>query len=1022
MQESVLKSLMRLFAIVAQIHSDEEQSISRNVVEDYLKLVIRKDQVSKYLIMYDFYHSSLREREIKTGDKQLSLLSVKAVIICEQVNTHLDRKNKIYLLTQILQILAITGHKNEEDIDFVKTIVIGLKIDEGVFFDCKNFIFDNHNDILDKQHVLYIDNRGPASKFKYLYKEFISGRLCFLYIPRTGVCLFRSIIADDQLYFNDGKLIVDKTYIFEKGGLIKSPLIGSIYFNDVLKIFLQKPAHTNLYLIGENVSYKFQNSENGIKPFSFSQESGQLVGIMGSSGVGKSTLLNILNGSLKPETGKVTLNGYDIYQQKKLIEGLIGYVPQEDMLIEELTVYQNLYFNTRFYFKGISQDDLQKKVSRMLNMMGLYDIKDLKVGNTLNKSISGGQRKRLNIALELIREPQLLFVDEPTSGLSSHDSDLVIDLLKKQSLTGKLVIINIHQPSSNTYKELDKLILMDRGGRIIYHGNPNDTLFYLKSYQRLINADEGECPTCGNLDSEQLLQLIETKKVSDFGDITNERLVSPEEWHRHFQVSQNSEVAQTVELKLELPAFEFKTPGKLEQFRIYFLRNLISKLADLQYLILNLIEAPVLAFVLGWFTRYNAGTDLNPDAYIFSKNINLPVYLFMSVIVALFLGLMISSQEIYRDKKILKRESFLNLNLGSYYNSKLTYISVVLGVQMFLFVIIGNYILGIKGMFLQYWLLLWMLSILSGTIGLILSAALKSLAAIYIMIPILLIPQILLGGAMIKFDKLNSSITNTRYVPIVGDLMPSRWAYEALVVYQAVNNRYDREMYDNEYTVSNASFTLNYYIPELSNILAEIKNEIANGTSAFIVDQKVKLLFDGVVFLSSKTPDCKLHLSNLDSEVFNIATQSVMERFINCSREYYIRQLENAITSRDQKFLDLEKQLHGKQNLLDFKEAYHNNSLSDLVTNKNEPEKIEISKGYIIRKADPIYHLPESKLGRSHFFAPVKRVSDYYVDTFYFNLLVLILYITLAYLILITDSLHSISKMLIRIRGIISRF
>ena len=116
-------------------------------------------------------------------------------------------------------------------------------------------------------------------------------------------------------------------------------------------------------------------------------------------------------------------------------------------------------------------DVLETLVNRTLEALGLTEAKDLKVGNPLQKTISGGQRKRLNIGLELLREPSVLFVDEPTSGLSSRDSENIMDLLKELSLRGKMVFVVIHQPSSDIFKMFDSLLILDKGGHQIYYGN-----------------------------------------------------------------------------------------------------------------------------------------------------------------------------------------------------------------------------------------------------------------------------------------------------------------------------------------------------------------------------------------------------------------------------------------------------------------------------------------------------------------------------------------------------------------------
>src|SRR6056297_47370 len=258
---------------------------------------------------------------------------------------------------------------------------------------------------------------------------------------------------------------------------------------------------------------------------------------------------------------------------------------QDDLLISELTVYQNLYFNAKLCFKDKTQEDLDQLVEKTLKNLGLFERKDLKVGSPLNKTISGGQRKRLNIALELIREPSILFVDEPTSGLSSRDSENVMDLLRELALKGKLIFVVIHQPSSDIYKMFDKMLILDTGGYQIYYGNPVEAITYFKKLDNQINSDVGECPTCGNVNPELIFNIIDAKVVDEFGRYTQNRKVTPDEWEKRYKENVKTDEVEVVN---EKPRKSLNIPSWIKQTTIYTIRDFLSKISNKQYIILNL--------------------------------------------------------------------------------------------------------------------------------------------------------------------------------------------------------------------------------------------------------------------------------------------------------------------------------------------------------------------------------------------------------------------------------------------------
>jgi ABC-type multidrug transport system ATPase subunit len=268
-----------------------------------------------------------------------------------------------------------------------------------------------------------------------------------LHIESTGSLIF-TYDGTLTLYFKGRDIIACRSYLLDKGVNIKGQGIDPIYYSRIYKKFVSRKFPEKIVFEGHEIEFLFKNSDNGIRQMQFKIESGNLIGLMGGSGVGKTTMLNLLHGKTKPSTGNLFINGFDLHADSDKLAGLIGYVPQDDMLIEELTVYQNLYFNARLCFGDYDEEKLNKTVEKVLVDLDLLEIKDLQVGDPMNKKVSGGQRKRLNIGLELMREPAVLFVDEPTSGLSSFDSEKVMVLLKNQALSGKLVFAIIHQPSS----------------------------------------------------------------------------------------------------------------------------------------------------------------------------------------------------------------------------------------------------------------------------------------------------------------------------------------------------------------------------------------------------------------------------------------------------------------------------------------------------------------------------------------------------------------------------------------------
>jgi energy-coupling factor transporter ATP-binding protein EcfA2 len=606
----------------------------------------------------------------------------------------------------------------------------------------------------------------------------------------------------------------------------------------------------------------------------------------------------------------------------------------------------------------------------------------------LQKTISGGQRKRLNIGLELLREPAVLFVDEPTSGLSSRDSENIIDLLKELSLKGKLVFAVIHQPSSDIFKMFDKLVILDTGGYQIYFGNPVDAVTYFKRNIHLINSDEGECHACGNVNPEQIFNIIETKVINEFGDTTNERKFSPEQWNEIF--SKQIKIRSVLRAN-EIPHSTLHIPSWFKQTRLFSMRDVLSKISNKQYLLINLFEAPMLAFILAFIVRYYNVNDPLKAGYVFSKNLNLPAHLFMSIIVALFMGLTVSAEEIIRDRKILKREKFLHLNRSSYIISKISILFIISALQTALFVAVANYILQIQGVFLIHWGILFTVSCFANLLGLNISSAFNSAVTIYILIPILLIPQLILSGVVVKFDKLNPLIGNTSTVPFVGDLMASRWAFEAAMVAQFKDNEFEKEFYVYDKTMAAADYKKIYMIPELESQLDFVNLNRSNKEPGIRkeVREKLDLLRTTLEHEEKVTKSGFSRNQDLTLERYDSTINQPLIEYLETLKKFYINRYNKADQEKEKKIEQMTNTPEKEKNFTSNKNAYQNEAITELVRNTMEQNRIIETDGKFVQKIYPIYKDPDPDHMvdfNAQFYMPAKHFLNRNIDTFFFNL------------------------------------
>lgn len=1008
MNEFILNALLQLFAIIANVSKDGISFKARNIVKSYLSKHLSSNLIRKYLRLFDDYlkihHPDILGDD--GGSRQTTISdSLKVTEIGKAINRNLLQREKFIVFLRLVEFINEDEVMTKKELGFIRTVANTFNISDTEQSNIREFVLDSlsHKIQTDKLLIVDDDTKPAIQEVRHIHVHDMEGRIVILRHASSNTFVFR-YYGDSTLYLNGYNIIPGKIELMEQGAMITGHKINPVYYSDVANRFHHSEVTSKVYFVAEDIEFQFKNSSKGIKKFSFEKESGHLIGIMGGSGVGKSTLINLLSGKLKPQDGRITINGLDIYKEPDKIQGLIGFVPQDDLLLEELSVFENLYFNAKLCLDQFSEHEILRRVNQILIDLELDETKHLKIGNPLKKFISGGQRKRLNIALELIREPGVLFVDEPTSGLSSHDSEKVMLLLKEQALKGRLVIVNIHQPFSDIFKLFDQIMILDKGGYIIYKGNPIDAIVYFKTLSNYVNAEEGHCLSCGNVMPEEILQIVEAREVNEYGKLTKERKVEPEEWHAVYK--EKIESKQEIRPREgKLPDIDFRVPRAFSQFRIFVLRNVMSKLANRQYLLVNFFEAPLLALIIGYFTKF-VGDPSTGASYVFRDNVNLPAYLFMSVIVAIFMGLMVSAEEIIRDRKILERESFLRLSWWSYINSKILVLFCISAIQTLSFVIVGNLILEIKGMFLSYWLILFTASCLANLMGLNLSSGLNSVVTIYIIIPFILVPQLLFSGVIVNYDKLHKIWRNPVYVPVIGDMMTSRWAYEALAVDQFKDNKFTRNFFAEDMLRKNASyhkFILDQVQIKLDNTNYNIQKDTVYdpGTSLDLIRAELKNLSDQGIIEPFSDPD------QLSSVQFEQVYKTVMDYLVREKKKLTVITRE-ALNRRDTINAVMKEDLGGKDALLKLRDDYYNNGLADLLQNAHMIESAIEIDNRLVRKKDLIYMEPASRYGRAHFYAPVKKLGELSIDTYLFNFIFIWVTSFFFYITLVFDLLRKI--------------
>lgn len=541
---------------------------------------------------------------------------------------------------------------------------------------------------------------------------------------------------------------------------------------------VRKEYHGDIMLQAERISVDVparggKGTKRILNDVSFSVFPTEFVGLMGPSGAGKTTLMMALAGIMPPSEGRCQLNGLDVYESYDAFRGNIGYVPQDDIVYPQLTVYESLYYTARLRLPAdTSDEEIDSKIDEVLAALEITHTRDTRIGDELSKGISGGERKRVNLAQELITEPSLLFLDEPTSGLASQDTINVMRLLRRLANAGKTVLLTIHQPSLEAYRQMDSVIYLFRGSLVYYGPAYPDSILHFNDELPEGPARAALLAEPGNalrpMADDQRDALASEDPASALDAVVDRYCenYAGSAYAREYVTERASDPGALVPRSGVKRAYR---RGWMAQWRVLTRRTALIKWKDRVNSAILLAQAPIIGLVLSMVFAVTG------EMTAFDRLDRAPAALFLLVASAIWFGCSNAAREIVGEQAIYGRERMVNLMIPSYVLSKATVLGGVCALQCAILLAIVYVPLGLTGAFGVLYAILLATSLVGLGMGLTLSSLVRSEQAAMALIPLILIPQIVLGGVIMPVHQMSAP------TQLLAGLTTARWGFEAML-------------------------------------------------------------------------------------------------------------------------------------------------------------------------------------------------------------------------------------------------
>lgn len=531
---------------------------------------------------------------------------------------------------------------------------------------------------------------------------------------KSGVILNNSILKGQMLLKDKDVILINNIMLI---------------YNDNKIIYRKHDAGVRLDAIDIVKTVRLKGKKKDISQHvDFTANPGEFIAFVGGSGAGKSTFLKCISGVSKPSSGKVLINGSDLFNNYSVLKNLIGYVPQENIIFDDLSLKDMLKYAANLRMPDdATENEKNNRIKEVLEIVELSDKKDVMI-----KNLSGGQKKRACIAVELIADPKLFFLDEPTSGLDPGTERSIMKTLRKMADSGKTIILVTH--NTLNLHLCDKVVFFGYGGKLCFDGKPQDALSFFK--------------------------------VNDFVDIYNMLNTNTDDWHDMFNKSSYKK-NNDIDVVDSNSGNNQKTKSFFKQFITLLSRKMKTLFNNKQQLTLLFGQAPLIAILLSLVVTDN----------IFYSYEETKAILFTLSTAAIWIGLLDSIQEVCKERVILEKEFMADLRLDAYLCSKVIYLFIISLLQAIL--LITSFVLVVDvphtALILNWYadsiLIIFMTIFSASSMGLLVSSVSKDSAVALTMPTLLLVPQLLFSGMLFPLNGIVDKVSN---------FILCRWSVEAL--------------------------------------------------------------------------------------------------------------------------------------------------------------------------------------------------------------------------------------------------